>query len=301
MRKLKRIKEKTAHQRACFFALIFILLLSGATALVDVFRPELPQHMRVVLCSSLPLAIVLLLYDRTRNVHRGAFYRLQPIAPGSVGIWILFGIGANGFATVFNAPIQNYLSGYEAFEMVSTQAPTSVTEFIIGIIVLCLLPAILEELFCRGIILREYERYGALFAVLAAASMFALLHMTVASFVYTWVLGIVLAIVVLKTNSVYPAMLMHFSANFFSLTRSYLSYLMPTELQTLWLAVQIFLIGLLAFGFFFAMMMLVKIHGKENKVRRDKNQRFGISICFLILILLYVFNHIRLLAEILSA
>lgn len=297
MRKQKKIKVQTTHQRACRVALIYTLLRSTLTWITDRVWLDMHPYIRVILCSLLPLAVVLFLYDRMRKVDRNEFYRLRPITPDGVAVWILFGIGANSFATMLNLPVQRFLSGFEAFEVAATHLPATAAEYIIGIFVFCLLPAVLEELFCRGIILREYERYGTFFAVVAAASMFAVLHMTVASFVFTWVLGIVLAVVVLKTNSVYPAIIMHFSVNLFSLTRNYLTYLMPPIMQELWMAVQIFVLGLCAFGFVFAMAMLVKLNGKAHIIQRDYSQRFGISISFILLISIYILHHIRLLTE----
>ena len=70
------------------------------------------------------------------------------------------------------------------------------------------LPAILEELFFRGILVTEYERRGAVRAVLMSALLFSLCHFDMANFPAYAFAGILLAIVVFATDSLYAAMLL---------------------------------------------------------------------------------------------
>ena len=169
----------------------------------------------------------------------------------------------------------------------------------LGIVFAALFPAVLEELFCRGAVLREYEEYGTVFSVFAAAFVFALLHMSAASFVSTWVLGIVFAVVVHKTDSVYPAIILHFSVNLFSLTLGYMNTLIPSGFQQIWDVLQLFALVIGAFGFVFAFTMLFLIHGKGQRKKRRPGSTFGFSMSFVFLIAVYIFNHIRLIAEML--
>ncbi len=297
MRILRKLKEKTPHRRACIFAAWLVIWMSAFSFAADKLLPALSPYLRILLCSSVPLLGILLLYGRVRHLNVRTFYRLKPIAPTAVGVWILFGIGANCFATILNAPVYRLLAAFDAFEAASVAVPETMGEYILGILLTALLPAVLEELFCRGAVLREYERYGTVFSVFAAASMFALLHMSVASFVFTWVLGIVLAVVVLKTDSIYPAMIVHFSANLFSLTRVYFNALMPSAAQPLWEVLQVFMLAAGAFGFAAALAMLFMVHGRTPLKKRAPDATFGMSMSFIFLILVYIFNHIRLIAE----
>lgn len=293
------LREKTPHRRVCIFAAWLVILMRLSSWLTDWLLPNISPYLRIFLCSSLPLAVLLLFYGRVRQMKVRSFYRLNPIAPTAVGVWILFGIGANCFATLLNAPIYALLSGYDAFNAVGVAVPESMGEYILGIVFAALLPALLEEMFCRGAVLREYERYGTVFSIFAAASVFALLHMSVASFVFTWVLGLVLAVVVHKTDSLCPAVILHFSANLFSLTRDYLNALMPSGVQPIWEVVQLFVLVIGAFGFVFAFIMLFMLHGKGRRKPRDPNASFGFSFSFLFLIAYYIYSHIQLILEML--
>lgn len=301
LKKLKQIiQEKAPHRRVCIFAAWLVILMAVFSRVTDRVFPELAPYLRIALCSSLPVLLLLIVYGRVRRLKLRAFYRLKPIAPTAVGVWIVFGIGANCFATLLNAPIYIWLSKFDALGTVGVHVPASMGEYALGIVFTALLPAILEELFCRGAVLREYEHYGTMFSIFAAASVFALLHMSVASFVFTWVLGIVLAVVVRKTDSIYPAVIVHFSVNMFSLTRTYLTALMPSAAQPLWEVILMFVMVIGAFGFVFALVMLFMIHGRAPRKKRDPDKRFGFSFSFVFLIVVYVWNHIRLITEILQ-
>lgn len=295
---IAEFKKKTPHRRVCICAAWLVILMSIFSYVTDALWPMLSPYVRIFLCSTLPLALLLLFYGRVRHLNIPAFYRLKTIAPTAVWVWILFGIGANCFATLANAPVVGLLSELSVFELAGVAVPETVGEYLTGIVFTALFPAILEELFCRGAVLREYERYGTTFSVFAAASMFALLHMSVASFVFTWVLGIVLAVVVLKTDSLYPAIIVHFSANLFSLTRGYLNEMMPSGAWPMWEVGQLFLLVVAAFGFACAFVMLILIHGRGERKKRRPDAKFGFSISFVFLIVVYVLNHIRLIFEI---
>lgn len=81
------------------------------------------------------------------------------------------------------------------------------------LIIFAVLPAIGEELAVRGIILSGYENVKLSKAALITGLFFAVLHLNPPQFLYTFVLGALLAYLVSYTNSIYPAMLVHFVFN----------------------------------------------------------------------------------------
>jgi membrane protease YdiL (CAAX protease family) len=75
-------------------------------------------------------------------------------------------------------------------------------------------PGIHEELVFRGVFLGTMRRVGAARgAVLASAAFFALIHLSVFRFLPTFLLGVVLALLVVRTGSIFPAMLAHAAYN----------------------------------------------------------------------------------------
>jgi sodium transport system permease protein len=71
-------------------------------------------------------------------------------------------------------------------------------------------PGVCEELVFRGAFLGLLRRTGAVrSAVLASSAFFALIHLNVFRFAPTFLLGLVLAALVVRTRSVFPAMVFH--------------------------------------------------------------------------------------------
>ena len=77
------------------------------------------------------------------------------------------------------------------------------------ILAFAILPAATEDFLFRGIVIGEYERYGASVAVTASALMFAMSHFSLARFPVYLFSGIVLALTVYTTRSVAASALVH--------------------------------------------------------------------------------------------
>ncbi|MCK5799010.1 MAG: CPBP family intramembrane metalloprotease [Deltaproteobacteria bacterium] len=80
----------------------------------------------------------------------------------------------------------------------------------LDLLVLAISPAICEELLFRGFILRtSRERLSPALVVLLNGVLFGLFHLSIYRFVPTAVLGVVLALIALRSGSIYPSMLFH--------------------------------------------------------------------------------------------
>lgn len=85
-----------------------------------------------------------------------------------------------------------------------------------------LLPAVFEELTHRGLLLDALaDRGNEIEMVIWSGLMFGAMHTNIMQFFYAFVGGMVFAFIVIKTNSIYPAMLLHFCNNAFSHIESY--------------------------------------------------------------------------------
>lgn len=91
-----------------------------------------------------------------------------------------------------------------------------------ALFVIALTPAVCEEMLFRGMILHALgARHRMASAVAVTAVLFGLFHMSLVKFVPTGLLGLVLCLVVWRTGSIYPAMLMHFLNNMVSVAIMY--------------------------------------------------------------------------------
>ncbi|MBZ0267695.1 CPBP family intramembrane metalloprotease, partial [bacterium] len=79
-----------------------------------------------------------------------------------------------------------------------------------AILLFAVSPGICEELVFRGAFLGLLRRVGSVrSAVLISAAFFGLIHLSVFRFLPTFTVGVVAAIVVVRSGSIFPAMLLH--------------------------------------------------------------------------------------------
>lgn len=85
-------------------------------------------------------------------------------------------------------------------------------------IAMALIPAIIEETAFRGFILGGFCEYGAKFAVIISAVMFAMSHTSLTAVIYSFLCGIILGCLYLRTNSLIVCMTVHFLCNALTIT-----------------------------------------------------------------------------------
>lgn len=96
---------------------------------------------------------------------------------------------------------------------------SSVGAYFLGLLLLAVLPALSEELLMRGVVLNAAEQKRDFsYAILITAGMFSLMHGNPIQTVHQFLLGMVLAYIVLVSRSLWAAVLLHFLNNFLSLT-----------------------------------------------------------------------------------
>lgn len=80
----------------------------------------------------------------------------------------------------------------------------------------CLLGPIFEELMFRGVILRTLSRYNRTFAIIASSIVFGLFHLYLEQGTHAFFIGVVLAYVSMKYNSMSLPIVLHIVHNSFS-------------------------------------------------------------------------------------
>lgn len=86
----------------------------------------------------------------------------------------------------------------------------------------CIMAPVTEELFFRGMLLRVFSKANQRFAVFATALFFGLTHGNIPQFILTFLLGIFLAHITLKHESIIPAIIVHMFVNTFVTVSSFL-------------------------------------------------------------------------------
>ncbi|MBE5965107.1 MAG: CPBP family intramembrane metalloprotease [Lachnospira sp.] len=93
--------------------------------------------------------------------------------------------------------------------------------FIVQLIFMACMPAFVEEFIFRGILYRNYRSGAGFGAAILSGILFGMLHLNINQFMYATVLGILFAILVELTGSIFASSLAHFLVNGFSVTLTY--------------------------------------------------------------------------------
>jgi len=139
------------------------------------------------------------------------------------------------------------------------------------IICMAILPAVLEEMVFRGILLEEYRSYGEVTAVLMTSLCFTMIHFSLENFLYYLFAGVIFGIITFATDSCVPAIILHTLNNVISLKLedAYISYIeqLGGKMLFIFLAVTLFLI-LLAVMFARVEKMYLKKAEKNSAEKR---------------------------------
>lgn len=148
------------------------------------------------------------------------FKRLFSLKVPSVkGVMAAFCFFAGGFC--LNLVLSSVLSMFFKDSSQSLQAQFDFllqAPFWAAVLVMAVLPALGEELMFRGFVFGTMKaKTKPLTAILMTGFLFGCYHFSLVKLIPTAFLGCLLAVLVYRTGSIFPAMLMHFANNFVSL------------------------------------------------------------------------------------
>ena len=122
--------------------------------------------------------------------------------------------------------------------------PTDVTTAILYFVSIVLVPAFLEEMVFRGIVLQPLRRFGDSFAIVISAIIFSLAHLNIYQIPNAFVMGLILGYFVVRSGSLWAGIIIHFANNFFVALLEYIGtfvtndamYIMTVSLYVFYLA-----------------------------------------------------------------
>lgn len=113
----------------------------------------------------------------------------------------------------------------EQFGITAPEPPVTIqptlTSLVLNLVVLAVLPAILEELLFRGLILHTLRPYGEWLAVVLTAILFGFIHGGITQSVFAFLVGLVLGWLTVTTRNIWPAIVLHFINNALSVLLQY--------------------------------------------------------------------------------
>ena len=135
-------------------------------------------------------------------------------------------------------------------------------ELFIYSIVYALLPAVIEESFFRGVMLKGIKGRAILTSLLIGLC-FALYHLSFAQFIYQFIYGVSLTFLAIRAKSAIPSMIAHFTNNFLVLLLSFVKAKVDlNNLLVIIMAIALFLL-------FWVVLVVYKPKKQEKKEDQD--------------------------------
>lgn len=88
--------------------------------------------------------------------------------------------------------------------------------FFVGILTVAIIPAVFEEIFFRGAVMSSIQDKGLFYAIFMSSLLFTITHGLDPYFLTTFFAGCIFSVIVLLTNSIFAAIIVHFANNIIS-------------------------------------------------------------------------------------
>lgn len=220
------------------FEALFMLqsvILGVATLLLPAFLSPLASDVVCEVISGILYAAtfclpVLLFRALSKNKLPVEPMRTAYRMPRSTLPYVLFGLAVVSAAAYANAMLVDLFS-YGEFnsDVLFETSGSSNVELVLLFFTLAVIPAFVEEFLFRGLVLSNLLPYGRTTAILISGVLFGIMHQNVAQLFYATAAGIVLGLVYVKTQSIWPCVLLHFCNNFRSVLQVGITERLPAQ------------------------------------------------------------------------
>ena len=181
--------------------LVFAFVMPNATANQNVIAVSLI----FILSFVLPIYILRGYLDVSNNKKEDK----KKINPGEVLSWVLMALPIMYVCTYLVEILMDKMNINPTMIESALVYDSGIIGKILFFIEVAMLPAILEEILFRKVMLNGAKKYGTIFAIIFTAVMFGMIHMNIPQAVNAMLIGIVFAYITIKTGTILPAMILH--------------------------------------------------------------------------------------------
>jgi membrane protease YdiL (CAAX protease family) len=223
-----------------------------------------------------------IIYLKLRGYSLKDVFKLNPVSLKDLFIVILAMIFAYPVAIFLNAVFLAIINNFTSAMPTSVPIPTTSIEYFISMFIIAISPGICEEVMFRGTMFSSYEKIGHKKAIIITGVLFGIFHFNILNFVGPTFLGIILGIIVYKTNSLYSSILGHAMNNGIALTIGYFITKYSKEIDELAnntsvltngyeVVMSIIIIGVIAFISSIILIILLRRLPMHDHIEQDYN------------------------------
>ena len=215
------IHEHKRQKRQIRWLIFWVLLsLNVVTLAIEaVFTFMSPtvtlNYTRMMITQILAILLPLVIYFKVSGVNSPKLnLRLNSFSAAQAVMIVILAAAGQFIMIILNIPMTWLQRDIIQLNVIArTMIPENNVPLIFGVLVLAVTPAILEETLMRGVLFGGMEKQSTIFAAVFSTFVFALLHANPFNFVGYIFLGIMTVMVMLRTDSLYAAILFHFINN----------------------------------------------------------------------------------------
>lgn len=224
-KKLRRLYNKIGGamvlQYVLLYVIYFLLMVLLMPFITEETNPETglaivgwAEEFAMYFAPVIGSVIMFFAFNAVNRVNSRALFSTRNITVGMLGRCVLmaFAFHAVGIALEYGVDFILYSTGYEVTSFdyeTKNDAATVLTDVISSIIA----APIAEEMFFRGVVLKQASRVSARFGIVFSAVMFGLMHGNPYQFVMATVIGLYFGYITVKTDSLIPSIVCHIAIN----------------------------------------------------------------------------------------
>lgn len=224
-KKLRRLYNKVGGamvlQYFLLYVMYFLLTVLLTPFITEETNPETGleivgwvEGFAMYFAPALASVIMFFAFNAVNKVDSKAMFSTRNITAGMLGRFVLmaFAFHTIGMILEYGVDFVLYSTGYEVTSFdyeTKNDAATVLTDVVSSVIA----APIAEELFFRGVVLKQTSRVSARFGIVFSAVMFGLMHGNPYQFVMATVIGLFFGYITVKTDSLIPSIVCHIAIN----------------------------------------------------------------------------------------
>ncbi len=170
--------------------------------------------------------------------------------------------------------------------------PKGVFGFLLTLISTAIIPPLVEEFACRGLILGALRKFGDGFAIIVSSIIFGLLHANFQQIPFAFLVGLVLAYITVKSGNLWIAIAVHAFNNMISVIFTSLEDILPQTVGNIvytGLLICLLLLGLVALLLFKKYDISYEIEKSETEASEKQKYKWFFSSATIIIFIIITF------------
>lgn len=199
--------------------LVFILILQNILSFGILYSNINLPAIPLMILSQLTILLPFIVYCIIKKKNPLELIRFKKISIATVILSVIIAICSYPVVTCLNLLSMLFVEN----AMVGVMTEVLSKGALLGMMLMAVMPAIVEETIFRGVVYNTYSKRRPLLGVFLSAFLFGLMHMNFNQMPYAFFLGIIMALLMEACDSIIAPMIFHFTLNGGSTLLSFLS------------------------------------------------------------------------------